>query len=110
VIDGGRAPARVAQQAVYRRRRLMAALAVLVLAATAFLLVNAVVTRTAGDGTPNPVAGTSAAAVHVVQPGDTLWSIASGLDANVDVRLVVDQLGDLNGRAPLVVGQRLVLP
>lgn len=110
VIEGGRAPARVAQVAIYRRRRLVAALAVVLLAVTAFLLVNAVVTRSAGDGTPNPVAGTSAPDLHVVQPGDTLWSIARELDPNVDVRLVVDQLVDLNGRAPLVVGQHLALP
>ncbi|MGQ0433321.1 MAG: LysM peptidoglycan-binding domain-containing protein [Microthrixaceae bacterium] len=110
VIEGGRAPAGVAQTAIYRRRRLVAAVALVLLAVTAFLLVNAVVTRIAGDGTPNPVAGTSAPGVHVVQPGDTLWSIARELDANVDVRLVVDQLVDLNGRAPLVVGQHLALP
>ena len=83
---------------------------VLVAVLTALLLVSAAVTGTAGGGTPNPVAGTSASAVHVVQPGDTLWSIASGLRTDVDVRLVVDQLIELNGRAPLTVGERLLLP
>ena len=110
VLEGGRAPGRVARQAVYRRRRLAALALVAVVLVAALLLVNAVVARTAGGGTPIPVAGTSASSVHVVQPGDTLWSIARGLGANTDVRLVVDRLVDLNGGAPLQVGQRLELP
>lgn len=110
VIEGGRAPGRVAQRAVYRRRRLVAAVVALVAVAALVLLANAVLVRTAGGGAPAPVAGTSSGAVHVVQPGDTLWSIAQGLDPAGDVRLVVDRLVDLNGRAPLTVGQRLQLP
>lgn len=108
VVHGGRAPARLAQQAIYRRRRL-AALAFLVLTTVVVLLLaNAVLARSAGGGTPTPVAGTSAA-VHVVEPGDTLWSIARELDPSADVRLVVDRLAELNGGAPLQVGQRLQL-
>jgi LysM repeat protein len=110
VLEGGRAPAQVAQRAVYRRRRIVALLLVVGLLAATVLLANAVVARTAGGGTPASVAGTSAAAVHVVQPGDTLWSIAQAIAPEADARLVVDQLVDLNGRAPLTVGQRLQLP
>ena len=110
VLEGGRAPGRLAQQAVYRRRRVMAIAVALVAVLALVLLTNAVLVRTAGGGTPAPVAGTSSGAVHVVQPGDTLWSIAQSLDAGGDVRLVVDRLVDLNGRAPLTVGQRLQLP
>jgi hypothetical protein len=107
VLEGGRAPGRMAQRAVYRRRRL-AVLAAIVVAA--LLLANAVVAGNAGDGTPDPVAGTpSSTAVHVVQPGDTLWSIARVLRPDADVRLTVDRLIHLNGRGPLVVGQRLQL-
>lgn len=110
VLEGGRAPSRLAQQAVYRRRRLVA-LAVLVLATTVVLLLaSAVVARSAGGGTPVPAAGTLEPAVHVVQPGDTLWSIARELEPGGDVRLTVDRLVDLNGGATLTVGQRLVLP
>lgn len=109
-IEGGRAPARVAQRAVYRRRRVVAAALAAVVAVAIVLLANAVVARTAGGGNPHPVAGTSEAAVHVVQPGETLWSIAQELRAGTDVRLVVDRLIDLNGHAPIVVGQRLQLP
>lgn len=109
-IEGGRAPARVAQRAVYRRRRVVAAALAAVVAVAIVLLADAVVARTAGGGNPHPVAGTSEAAVHVVQPGETLWSIAQTLQAGTDVRLVVDRLIDLNGHAPIVVGQRLQLP
>lgn len=110
VLEGGRAPERLARQAVYRRRRLAALVVAVVLTAAVLVLANAVLARTAGDGTPDSVAGTSSPAVHVVQPGDTLWSIARELDPQADVRLTVDRLVDLNGGAPLVVGQRLELP
>ena len=110
VLEGGRAPGRVAQRTVYRRRRLVAAAVAVLVVAALVLLTNAVLVRTAGGGSPAPVAGSSSAAVHVVQPGETLWSIARSLEPDGDVRLVVDRLVDLNGRAPLTVGQRLQLP
>lgn len=109
VIEGGRAPGVRAEQAVYRRRRLLAAAIVAVVLTIAVLLVNAAMTGNAGDGPP-AVAGTSAPVVHIVQPGETLWSIAQSLRLGQDVRLVVDRLVDLNGGAPLTVGQRLALP
>jgi nucleoid-associated protein YgaU len=48
----------------------------------------------------------------VVQPGDTLWSIAGSLGGDDDVRTVVDRIQELNGLdgAPLVPGQILRLP
>ncbi len=110
VLEGGRAPAALAQRAIYRRRRVVVLVLVAVLVAATLLLVSAVLARTAGGGTPTSVAGTSMPAVHVVQPGDTLWSIARGLHAGGDVRLEVDRLVDLNGDAPIIVGQRLQLP
>jgi hypothetical protein len=48
--------------------------------------------------------------VHVVQPGDTLWSIAVELAPQDDPRVMVDRLAELNGGSDLEVGQRLVLP
>jgi LysM repeat protein len=50
-----------------------------------------------------------AGSVYVVQPGDTLWSIAHDLVPEGDVRAVVDHLVDLNGNAALQAGQRLKL-
>jgi hypothetical protein len=48
----------------------------------------------------------------VVQPGDTLWSIAISLNGDGDVRAVVDEIMELNGlnSAALVPGQTLLLP
>ena len=48
--------------------------------------------------------------IHVVQPGETVWSIAESLDAG-DVRGLVRRIAKLNGGSTeLQVGQRLVLP
>lgn len=110
VLEGGRAPARRAQAAVFRRRRIAVGIALVAVLAVVVLLANTAVARTAGGGAPSSVAGTSQPAVHIVQPGDTLWSIARELEPEGDVRLVVDRLAALNGGAPLVVGQRLALP
>src|SRR4051812_40060941 len=48
----------------------------------------------------------------VVQPGDTLWSIASSLDSGGDVRAVVDEIQELNGlrTSALRPGQILLVP
>ena len=123
LLPGGRAPVRLAQQALYRRRRVAAILAVVVVT-TVLLLASAAVARIAG-GVPSSAAGapslTSAAApsaaevaapttTAVVQPGDTLWSIAAATAPDVDVRITVDRLIALNGSSPIAVGQELDLP
>jgi nucleoid-associated protein YgaU len=48
----------------------------------------------------------------VVQPGDTLWSIAAGVAGTADVREVVDRIQELNGLrgTVLIPGQVLELP
>jgi hypothetical protein len=121
VLEGGRAPSRLAQRARYRRRRLVVAAVVLAMVVLS-VLAAAAAARIAG-GEPLSAAGpspTSAAATRaaevaapataVVQPGDTLWTIAAAVAPDVDVRITVDQLVALNGSAPIVVGQELVLP
>jgi Tfp pilus assembly protein FimV len=108
VLDGGRAPGRLAQQAVYRRRRIVAAVLVVAVLAAALLLASAAVARNAG-GVPSSAAGGSSPTV-VVHPGDTLWSIAAAAAPDTDVRVTVDRLVALNGSAPIVVGQELELP
>lgn len=126
------AEARAQQRAVYVRRRLVAAVLGIMIAAAACLGVRAMASR--GDGaaslptvTPNgsavlvSVQGSDGEQVdlsgafvrgeqvYIVQPGDTLWSIASSLtDGNI--RGFVSDLIALNGSASIDVGQRLVLP
>ncbi|MEY2476629.1 MAG: hypothetical protein QOG87_1944 [Actinomycetota bacterium] len=105
-----RAPSR---RVALRRRRLiaLAALVVLVLA-----LQLAVHTASAwlGDGSlavPEPASGAAAAgSVYVVQPGDTLWTLARRAQPTGDLRPLVGRLADARDGRPLQAGQRLVLP
>ena len=123
VLAGGRAPARLAQQAVYRRRRLVVAVVAVALLTVSLLLASAAAARIAGGvpssaaGGPSPTsaaassaAGVAAPPTVVVQPGDTLWSIAAAVAPGTDVRVTVDRLVALNGGSPIVVGQQLELP
>jgi hypothetical protein len=114
VLEGGRSRQQAAQRAVFRRRRLAALAVVTALVVAVFLLASSALAGGAGGGVPSPATGGSAApaapVVHVLQPGDTLWSIAGEVAPGADVRLMVDRLVELNGGAPLEVGDRLVLP
>lgn len=48
--------------------------------------------------------------VYVVQPGDTLWAIASEVARpGEDIRPIVDQLKELTGGSQLEIGQRIVI-
>jgi hypothetical protein len=116
VLEGGRAPSALARQAVYRRRRLVALVVALATVVAFVLLATAAVARFAG-GAPSAAGGpssTSASATSgptvVVQPGDTLWSIAEEVAPGIDARIVVDQLIALNGGQPIVPGQELLVP
>ena len=93
----------------YRRRRCWAGLAVLGLAAVPVW--GAVRGAAALGGDPASVPERRPApALHVVQPGETLWSIARSLQPEGDVRSLVRQLRDANGGAELDIGDRLVVP
>ncbi|SNR54753.1 LysM peptidoglycan-binding domain-containing protein [Blastococcus mobilis] len=61
-----------------------------------------------GDGDLRLAGGSSV----VVQPGDTLWSIASALPGDGDVRALIDEIQELNGLSGADVrpGQVLLLP
>ncbi len=123
VLEGGRAPSRLAQQAVYRRRRLVVAVALAAALALTLVLATSAVARLAGGdpssaaGGPSPTsaaaasaAGVAAPATVVVQPGDTLWMIAAAVAPDADVRVTVDRLVALNGSFSIVPGQELELP
>jgi nucleoid-associated protein YgaU len=47
---------------------------------------------------------------YVVQPGDTLWSIATRLDPTGDPRSIVGQLASETGSDTVVVGEHIRLP
>ncbi len=96
---------------VYRRRRVAAAVVMatflVLVAVTAARLVGGFFTDSADAAAAT---GAEGPVVAVVQPGDTLWTIAADLDADGELRSVVDALVELNGSSTLTVGQRLVLP
>lgn len=87
---------------VHRRRRLALVGALLVALALASVLVESLL-GARGAGAVRPV---STVAV-VVQPGDTVWSIAASIDPGADPRPIVDAIVEANGGASLVAGQRL---
>ncbi len=89
---------------VYRRRRL------LVLAVVFSMVVGLWSYGYSSQSTSSTDTRSLDAVVVVVQPGDTLWSIATWLDPGADPRRLVDELSDLTGSATLQPGQRLVIP
>jgi Tfp pilus assembly protein FimV len=96
--------------AVYRRRRLAAG----ALAMTVLVLLGAVMSAGLASLTSSSAvadAPPAPAVVHVVQPGETLWSIAAALTPpGADLRRVVDQLAQANGGSAISAGDRLLVP
>ena len=94
-----------------RRRRLLLGVAVV-----GILVALALPWGGAGGhtlATPGPVlAGATVThhASYVVQPGDTLWSIAQRLDPGADPRPIVAELQAQVGSETVQVGQHLQLP
>ncbi len=92
--------------AVYVRRRLVAGVVLVVLGAILWTLAtwatdSSVGVTTAGADT------TGSGEVYIVQPGDSLWSIATEMATEGDVRNTVDRLAAANGGSDIAVGQRL---
>ncbi len=90
-----------------RRRRAalsvtLAGLAIIVLVAPRVGSAFGSVPASAPERGPEPV-------VYVVQPGDTLWSIARQVQPSGDVRPLVERLERSNHGARLRVGDRLTL-
>ena len=103
---------------VYRQRRIAAVVVVLALTSVLALAVvgalsvasSAFAGPSAASAAPAAVAPAAAdAPVWVVQPGDTLWTIAAELQPEGDVRPLVDALADRAGGAGLQAGQRIPL-
>lgn len=121
------AATRARADAMYRRRRVGFAVVALVFAYGLWSLVIGAANIASADGTAALSQGSLADAVaaeaaheivpfepaptYVVRSGDTLFSIAAGLNVGGDLRVVVDQISALNdGTTGLRPGQRLVLP
>ena len=98
-------PARCHQRAVYRRRRVLAALVGLGLVLTIARAGAALggLTLAAPERLPH--------VQHVVvQPGDTLWSIAQRAVPGHDVRPVVDAMVRTLGTSTVVAGETVAVP
>lgn len=114
VIEGGRSAASQRLRRVYFVRR---AVVLVALALVIWALAQMVGTGfgSLGEASTTPVA--VASATHLVQPGDTLWAIAEGIDPQADPRDVVDRIAELNRGGPaladtghLISGESLRLP
>jgi Tfp pilus assembly protein FimV len=95
-------PARRPADAVFRRRRLMAALVGLGLVLTVARAGLAI----EGSSLATPERPPHVRTV-VVEPGDSLWAIASRLAPGADPRVVVDALVRARGRAGVVPGEMI---
>ena len=111
----GLGPRRAISPHVRRRRCQVAAVVVVsLLALLAWALWGAVGWLGSGplaapESVPaRPVAVASVS--YVVQPGDTLWSIARSFQAKGEIRPLVDRLAAQTHGRPLQVGDRIALP
>lgn len=104
-------------QTLQRRRHPVAGLLFVILLVVAWLWAGGVLGGPGGvaapltrGGSPGtglvPVASTS----YLVQPGDTLWSMARSLQPSGDLRPLVDRLARHTAGGPLRAGQRIPLP
>lgn len=115
------APAAVLEPAGGVVRRWRAGTATIVVGAClAVVALTGAVALAAGTSTPAPAPAPSAAVssaavaameagVWVVQPGDSLWSIAAALAPGADLRPVVDDLAGRSEGGALQPGQRIPL-
>ncbi|MCU1346084.1 MAG: hypothetical protein JWL70_2350 [Acidimicrobiia bacterium] len=97
----------------YWRRRLVAGLLALVV----LLVAQAGVRSAAGalgivpaSGSERAPASIATPTTYVVQPGDTVWSIARRLQPTGEVRPLVDRIVKVNGGSAVQIGDRLVVP
>jgi hypothetical protein len=98
-------PGKTGRVRLTRRGRVLARALAIVLVVAVFLLVAPGLAR--GDGPDRPAPRVT----YVVEPGDTLWSIARRVAPGRDPRPVVDGLIEANDvRGGLQAGQELSVP
>ena len=86
-------------------------LAVVGLAAAVGLLAGFQGTRASASGVQSALADTAvSAAIHVAQPGDTLWSIADTYRGDIGRNRYIDVLIGINGDTGVTSGEAIWLP
>lgn len=111
-------PARLGPAGHHERAPVAAAVALLALLVLGWplagLVAGATTSSEASQLSPAPAAAGArvgaGGTVHVVQPGETYWSIAERLGRPGDLRPSVDALVAANGDRELRAGDRLVVP
>jgi LysM domain len=102
---GGAARGEIGRVRLTRRGRVLARVLAIALVVAVFLVVAPGLAR--GDGPDRPAPRVT----YVVEPGDTLWSIARRVAPGRDPRPVVDGLIEVNDvRGGLQAGQELSIP
>jgi Tfp pilus assembly protein FimV len=98
--------------ATYRRRRVAAAGLALVIVLVAAQAGGALGDQPLAVSERRPASSSSSAAgvQYIVEPGDSLWSIAEELAPGEDPRPVVDALVEARGDAQLIPGETIVWP
>ena len=92
----------------YLRRRIGVAVAAVVFAVVGMGVSS---TRFADAGQARPTGETPVgASVVIVQPGDTLWSLARDVQPDGDIRPLVAQLSRAHGGSSLRSGERIAVP
>ncbi len=93
---------------VYIRRRLLVSMVVAVTLLVLWFGAGNVLANRGGAPASTPTV--RPVATHVVQPGDTLWSIAESNHGQASLTAYVDTLVAANGGTRLEVGQVISLP
>lgn len=93
----------------YRRRRVIAVLLLVTALYVLWGLASLVGGWFVGTAEASDTRSVATPTTWVVEPGDTLWSVAESLALSQDIRLTVDRLADGNGGSMLQPGQVLDL-
>jgi hypothetical protein len=110
LLPGGAAGRPHRSAACYRRRRLLAALLAAVVLVGLIAGSRALLAPLAHAAPSGPAATSAVTRTVVVQPGDTLWTIARRVQPDGDVRPLVDQLVAAHGSGALTPGEHVSIP